>query len=158
MMSDRARGRLLVVAQFALLALIAGAPGGRLWPNAAWLVWLELGFLAAGVTILIKAFAHLGPALTANPVPIDGAPLQIRGLYSHVRHPIYTGVLVTALGVAVYRAAAISILAFVILVVLLNFKARWEEVFLKRKHSEYLAYMEQVPRFLPRAKPKPDAH
>jgi protein-S-isoprenylcysteine O-methyltransferase Ste14 len=152
MMSDRARGRLLVSAQFLLIGVIAISPGDRLWPSSGWLVLFEVILLLAGGAILALAFAHLGPALTANPVPKAGAPLQTSGIYAFVRHPIYTGVLVSGLGVALYRTSMISFIAYGSLVLLLNFKARWEEVFLKTKHSGYLTYMVHVPRFVPRRK------
>lgn len=151
-MSNGTRGRLLVGAQLLLIALIALAPGGRLWLSSPWLTVLELGLIFSGVGILVPAFFHLGSALTANPVPKADAPLQTNGIYAYVRHPIYTGVLLSALGVAIWRASVISLFAFIALVLLLNFKARWEEDLLKMKHAEYLSYMEQVPRFLPRKK------
>jgi len=113
------------------------------------LIVIEVVLLSVSSVILALAFSHLGSALTANPVPKADAPLQTGGIYSYVRHPIYTGVLVFGLGVAIYRASAISLLAFLALLLLLNFKARWEESFLRAKHEGYLSYMEQVPRFLP---------
>lgn len=149
-MSALGRGRILVGAQFLLIGLVGFAPGGRLWTHSSWLILLELGLTFSGVAILVPAFVHLGSALTANPVPKADAPLQTDGIYAYVRHPIYTGVLVAGLGVAIYRASVISLLAFLTLVALLNFKARWEEGFLKAKHDGYLSYMEQVPRFFPR--------
>ncbi len=151
-MSDRTRGQLLVGLQFLLLALIALAPGGRLWSSPPWLMVLELGLIFSGIGILVPAFFHLGSALTANPVPKEDAPLQTDGIYAYARHPIYTGVLLSAIGVAIWRASVISLIALLALVLLLNFKARWEEELLKTKHVEYLSYMEQVPRFLPRKK------
>jgi protein-S-isoprenylcysteine O-methyltransferase Ste14 len=148
--SDRARGRLLVVDQFFLITVIALAPGQRLWPNSAWLLLLEMILLLVGATLLTLAFVHLGPALTANPVPKADAPLQTAGIYSWIRHPIYTGVLALGIGVALYRASTISLFAAASLILLLNFKSRWEEAFLKSKHSEYLAYLQRVPRFIPK--------
>jgi protein-S-isoprenylcysteine O-methyltransferase Ste14 len=148
--SDRARGRLLVLAQFLLITVIALAPGQRLWPNSAWLLPLEVVLLVVGATLLALAFVHLGPALTANPVPKADAPLQMAGIYAWMRHPIYTGVLALGIGVALYRASMISLIAAAFLIMLLNFKARWEEVFLKSKHPGYLAYLQRVPRFIPK--------
>ncbi len=150
--SNGTRGRLLVGVQFMLIALIALAPGGRLWRSSPWLVVLEVVLLFGSLVILVLAFFHLGSALTANPVPKTDAPLQTNGIYAYVRHPIYTGVLLAGFGIAIYRASVVSLLTFIALVLLLNFKARWEESFLRAKHGGYLSYMEQVPRFLPRKK------
>ena len=157
-MSDRGRGRLLVGAQFVLIGIIAIGRGSRLWPNWSLLIALEIALFAAGSVILILAFFHLGSALTANPVPRSDASLHTNGVYAYVRHPIYTGVLLTGMAVAIHHASLISVSAFLALVVLLNFKARWEEVFLLAKHRGYLSYMEQVPRFLPWPRANRDLH
>lgn len=152
-MSSQQRGRLLVAGQFLLIALIIFAPGRRLWSEITWLTFLGVVFIAVGFVVLARAFLDLGSALTANPVPKVGAPLQINGIYTHVRHPIYTGVLLAGLGASICRASTMSFLFLLALAILLNFKARWEESFLRSKHEGYLSYMEQVPRFLPRPRP-----
>lgn len=149
-MSDRMRGRLLVGAQFLLIALIAFGPGTRLWTSSPWLTILSVGLVVSGISVLVPAFAQLGSALTANPVPKADAHLRTSGIYARVRHPIYTGLLLSGLGVAIWRASTVSIFAFFALFVLLNFKARWEEGLLRAKYEGYLSYMRQVPRFLPR--------
>ena len=117
-MSDRRRGQLLVGAQFLLLGLIGFAPGFRLWPSSGWLIALSASLLFCSAIILAFSFAHLGPALTANPVPKVDAPLQTGGAYSYVRHPIYTSVLTLGFGVAIYRGTSISLFAFLALVLL----------------------------------------
>lgn len=151
-MGDRTRGRLLVAAQFLLIGLIALAPGNRLWPRPAWLVLVELILIVLGLAMLVAAFVHLGPALTANPVPKVDAPLRTNGIYAYVRHPIYTGLLLSGLGVSLWRSTAVSLIAFVCLFLLLDFKARWEESLLASKHPGYLSYRRRVPRFLPKLK------
>jgi protein-S-isoprenylcysteine O-methyltransferase Ste14 len=148
-MSDRRRGRLLVGAQFLLLGLIGFAPGDRLWRGSGWLIALSALLLFCSAIVLAFSFAHLGPALTANPVPKVDAPLQTGGAYSYVRHPIYTSVLTFGFGVAIYRGTPIGLFAFLALVLLLNFKARWEEKFLSAKHQGYSSYANRVPRFFP---------
>ena len=153
-MSDQGRGRLLVGAQFLLLGLIGFAPGDRLWPGWGWLIALSASLLFCSAIILAFSFAHLGPALTANPVPKVDAPLQTGGAYSYVRHPIYTSVLTFGFGVAIYRGTWLSLFAFLALVLLLNFKARWEEKFLSAKHEGYSSYVNRVPRFFPHLLPR----
>lgn len=156
-MSDRGRGRLLVGAQFLLLGLIGFAPGYRFggsMRDSGWLIALSASLLFCSAIVLAFSFAHLGPALTANPVPKVDAPLQTGGAYSYVRHPIYTSVLTFGFGVAIYRGTLISLFAFLALVLLLNFKARWEERFLSAKHEGYSSYVKRVPRFFPHLRPR----
>ena len=153
-MSDRGRGRLLVGAQFLLLGLIALAPGDRLWRVSGWLIALSASLLFCSAIILAFSFVKLGSALTANPVPKVDAPLQTGGAYSYVRHPIYSSVLTFGFGVAIYRGSPLSLFAFLALLLLLNFKARWEEKFLSARHEGYSSYMNRVPRFFPHLRPK----
>ncbi|HUW79145.1 MAG TPA: hypothetical protein VMV52_10420, partial [Candidatus Nanopelagicaceae bacterium] len=77
MLSDRARGRFLVTAQFVLIFLIVAVPGRRLWASPGWLTLVAAILFGGGALLLAFAFAHLGPALTANPVPKSNAPLQV---------------------------------------------------------------------------------
>ena len=153
-MSDVGRGRLLVGVQFILLGLIAFAPGHRLWRDSGWLILVSVLIVFCSAIILVFSFTNLGAALTANPVPKETAPLQTEGAYSYVRHPIYTSVLTFGFGVAIYRGYLLSLLAYLALVLLLNFKARWEERLLTAKHEGYSAYVKNVPRFFPQFRPR----
>jgi len=139
-----------VAGQFLLIGLVAFTPDHRRWPGALWLTLLGAVFVALGFGVLVRAFVHLGPALTANPVPKLGAPLQVNGIYARVRHPIYSGLLTASFGIAIWRASALSFLFLILLASLLNFKARWEEKFLSSTHEGYSVYMTKVPRFFPR--------
>jgi len=147
---DQQRGRILVAGQFLLIGLVALAPGPEIWIRSFWSLTSAFLFAGVGIALLIPAFRHLGSALRANPVPKPEAPLQTMGLYAKMRHPIYTGVLSLSLGISIFRATALSFFFLLLLVVLLNAKARWEENMLKSKHQGYSSYMAKVPRFLPR--------
>ncbi len=149
-MGDRNQGRALVGAQLALLFLIAIAPPGRLWPKPPWVALAAGLTILAGAVILLFAVWHLGSAFTAHPLPKENAELSTRGLYSHVRHPIYTGLLVLGVGAVLRNGSLLSLLALIALSALLDFKARWEEKFLLAKHTQYLDYMAKVPRFFPK--------
>lgn len=151
-MGDRNLGRFLVGGQLALLLVIVIAPPGHLWRRPLW-VAIAAGFtVLASAVILLTAFWQLGPALTAHPLPKENAELRTRGIYSHVRHPIYTGLLFLGVGIVIWNASLLSLLALVALFALLSFKARWEEKFLLAKYSQYSGYLAKVPRFLPRVR------
>jgi protein-S-isoprenylcysteine O-methyltransferase Ste14 len=91
----------------------------------------------------------LGTAATATPVPKEGAPLRTTGLYALVRHPIYSGLLLAAFGLALRGDSVWHILIFIALVVLLSLKSRWEERMLAAVHPEYARYAATVGRFVP---------
>ncbi len=141
--------RLLVTAQFVLIGLVAVLPGSGAWPAPPWLRVLAGAGVAVGVAIMLLGGTALGRGLTAVPIPNRHAVLRTGGLYRVVRHPIYTGLLLTVGSVAVAAASWWRALAFVALVVLITFKARWEEERLARRFAAYPAYAARTPRFVP---------
>lgn len=147
--SDRRTAWLLVFGQFALLALIVVLPSGKSWtvPDAL----ARAGDVAAvaGIVLMVAAAPSLGRGLTAAPLPNEHARLRTGGLYRYVRHPIYTGLLLFAIGRGLGTGNAWSASACVLLVVLLNVKARWEERRLAQRFPDYPAYARRTPRFIP---------
>ena len=149
-MTDLQRGRLLVAGQFIILGAMlfsrgpaAGAAVG-LWSNIG-----DLMFVGGGVIVLV-AFRALGPALTANPVPLAAGKLVTSGVYNRVRHPIYSGLLLMTLGMAVKSGYWVRGVEWVLLLALLLYKVRFEEQLLVARYSGYADYMKRVPALLPR--------
>ena len=141
--------RLLVTAQFMLLGLIAFLPGGWGWHVPGWLRGLGLTGVLAGVVVMLLGGTALGRGLTAVPIPNEHAQLRTGGLYRVVRHPIYTGLLLASGSFVVATGSGWRALAFVLLVVLLTVKARWEEARLARRFAAYPEYAARTPRFVP---------
>lgn len=146
--------RLLVTAQFVLLVLIALLPGGWGWPVPTWLRLLSAAGVLAGVAIMLLAGTALGRGLTAVPIPNQYAELRTGGLYRMVRHPIYTGLLLTTGAVTVISGSGWRALAFAALLALLTVKARWEEQRLTRRFAAYPDYAARTPRFVPGWRPR----
>ncbi len=71
------------------------------------------------------------------------------GIYSQVRHPIYSGLLVGALGLVVLGGSVWQIVVWVALLALLMVKSRWEERMLAVAHPDYAAYGATTGRFVP---------
>ena len=124
-------GWLLVVVQFVLLAVLVFLP----W-RAPTLLSLALGvpIAAAGVVLGLSASRRLGRALTPTPVPIAGAGLRTTGAYARVRHPIYSAVLLLALGFVIAVGSAWSWACVLVLLLFFLVKSRWEDRLL---HAEY---------------------
>jgi protein-S-isoprenylcysteine O-methyltransferase Ste14 len=70
-------------------------------------------------------------------------------LYTHVRHPIYTGVLLGAYGAAVFQGEIITLLLAIALTILFDIKSRYEESLLKTAFAGYAQYMMRTGRFVP---------
>lgn len=130
--------------------VVLGALGSG-WPASVRLTLgvVGLAVMVAGAVLLVAGIRALGSSLTPFPRPSERATFRGGGVYARVRHPIYGGVLLLALG----WSLALSPLALVpsaLLLVLLEAKARHEESMLLERYPEYGAYLQQVPRrFVP---------
>lgn len=116
-----------------------------------------LGFivLVLGGTIMIRGLWQLGPSLTVFPSPKKDGALRTSGLYSRMRHPIYTGVILGALGGAILLLDMTKLFISLALWCLFYYKSRYEEKRLRRHYGEdYRLYQRRVGRFFPKGKLK----
>jgi protein-S-isoprenylcysteine O-methyltransferase Ste14 len=146
------RGGWWVVAQVPLLALAIVLPpwttradGGLGHP----LQWLGLALAAGGMAVAFAGLVALGRALTPFPHPREGAQLVRRGVYRLARHPVYTGLLVGALGWALAWLSIVGVAYSALLAAFFDRKARREERWLRSRFPEYAAYERRVRRFIP---------
>jgi protein-S-isoprenylcysteine O-methyltransferase Ste14 len=107
--------------------------------------------LVAGAGFGIAGTWVLGRGLTPFPRPPLRTRLVRSGIYAHVRHPLYTGVLLAAIGWALVWRSAWGLLISLMLIPFLVAKARREEQWLREEFPEYALYERRVPRFWPRA-------
>jgi protein-S-isoprenylcysteine O-methyltransferase Ste14 len=146
-----ARGEGWAASQAALLLAVAlSALVGLDWPDGLEVPARVLGaaLLAAGIALVLAGSIQLGSALTPLPAPRPGASLRASGVYGLVRHPIYGGVILVALGWTTVFATPLGLVLTVLLVAFFELKARREEAWLAERHPEYEAYRERTPRRL----------
>lgn len=152
--ADRTRliGWVLVAAQAVLLVLFLVLPKRRsLFAPPDLLDVLGILLMIAGLALVIISLVSLGAALTPTPVPQDGAALRTGGVYSVVRHPIYTGILVAALGFTLAVGSMWQVLLWVALAVFFYAKAFWEDRLLAERHGvAWFDYADHVSAFIPR--------
>jgi protein-S-isoprenylcysteine O-methyltransferase Ste14 len=98
--------------------------------------------------ILISAYS-IRTVLTAEPLPKENGKLSTGGLYKYVRHPMYSGVLLLSLGIAVTSGSVIKYALVGILALLFHFKTRYEEKYLRMQYPEYELYAKKTPKFIP---------
>jgi protein-S-isoprenylcysteine O-methyltransferase Ste14 len=150
-MTDKKKSQVLVTIQFILLAVIFFLPVSA--PAASTPSWiLELGSFIVwpGLGMVLISIFKLGQSLTTSPIPKEDSELKTDGLYKWIRHPIYTGLIITTLGIAL-EVGSVGKLFFVAgLIVLFNYKAKWEESLLLERYPEYRTYMSKTGRFVPR--------
>jgi protein-S-isoprenylcysteine O-methyltransferase Ste14 len=146
------RGEGWVVAQLALGALIVSVGiAGPEWSSTAKTALLVagIGIGIAGLALLITGVVALGSSLTPFPKPSEDSTLRSGGAYRLVRHPIYGGLLLLAIGWSVVLSP-IALVVTALLAVVLELKARHEESMLAERYPEYEAYRRRVRwRFVP---------
>jgi protein-S-isoprenylcysteine O-methyltransferase Ste14 len=118
--------------------------------------WTRLDMILSGGVLfaLGAAFGIAGViALKSNrtpfPKPCEGSRLVQSGIYGHVRHPLYTSVILASLGWALVWQSRPALLVAVALVPFLHAKARREERWLRERFPDYADYEKRVKRFLP---------
>lgn len=146
------RGEGWAVAQLVIAALIlvAGIAGPR-WPSTGTVTRLAAGIVisVSGWALLFAGVVGLGRSLTPFPRPSIHADLRMGGVYRIVRHPIYGGLMLVALGWSLLSSPA-ALAATAVLVALFEAKARLEESLLVARFPEYEMYRRRVKwRFVP---------
>lgn len=138
------KGGFFVFAQFSLLIILvlsAAQPPG------------VLSFLLAAAAILLGVAAMLAMTkrtLTVMPEVARGAELSISGPYKYIRHPMYSAVLLLALAMLVQDFTYVRLAVYAALVIVLIYKARYEEKLLAAHYRAYAAYQEKTRRFIPK--------
>ncbi len=109
-----------------------------------------LGLLGASAWFGIAGVSALGRNRTPFPQPTEGSQLVQRGIYSVVRHPLYTSVILGSFGWALLWESGPSLIAALASVPFFRSKARCEERWLRKEFAGYADYESSVPRFIPR--------
>jgi len=106
--------------------------------------------IAVGAWVGVAALRMHGRKLTPLPAPNPALGLLRNGVYATIRHPMYTGLLLIAFGVAILLQKPWGVMTAIALTVFFNLKAREEERCLLRCYPEYADYQRTTGRFLPR--------
>jgi protein-S-isoprenylcysteine O-methyltransferase Ste14 len=146
------RGEGWAVAQLGLVLLIviAGLSGPEWSAAASFLRWvIGISVAAAGCVLIISGIVGLGRSLTPFPQPSERSTLRVSGVYRVVRHPIYGGSILVALGWSLL-SSPLALFATAFLAVFFELKSRREESLLLARFPEYVDYRRRVRwRFVP---------
>ena len=144
-------GWFLLQIVFMALVVAAGVWMGSNWTGAPRFAASVAGgaLIAAGVALGYFGIRDLDRSLSPLPRPRDTAVLIQDGVYRRLRHPIYAAVILLALGWALLMASFVALALAAALAVLLDLKARREEVWLRGRYPGYAQYAAQTRRFVP---------
>jgi protein-S-isoprenylcysteine O-methyltransferase Ste14 len=129
-------GQLVIGAVVVVLGFV-----GPEWPSAVEGLLLVIGIalVAIGALALLGGSAVLGSALTPFPRPIEGGALRDHGVYRLVRHPMYGGAILMAVGWSL-ATTPLSLVAALALGGFLELKSRHEEGWLLERYPGYDEY------------------
>lgn len=102
-----------------------------------------------GITVVGIAFLQLNWRLSAFPTPKETSSLVTNGVYRLVRHPIYTGIIMAGLGYGLFTEDSLKLVISVILFILFEYKASYEEKLLENKFENYKTYKAKTWKILP---------
>jgi protein-S-isoprenylcysteine O-methyltransferase Ste14 len=110
------------------------------------LAWL---LVIAGVVII---FAGLISIRMQAAAPSMQDTLVSHGLYAHIRHPLYSGMILELMGLFLWRPTVSLLIACAAGMVWVMIQARLEEMDLVERLPAYKEYMQKIPRFIPKLK------
>jgi len=120
-----------------------------IWYAPDWVAFVGWLFIAWGTVISVVAQGQMGKAWR---IGIDDRPTELitRGLFALSRNPIFSGMILTLIGAVLIAPAVWSILFASVTILLIAVQTRFEEQHLVELHGKkYVAYAQQVGRFLP---------
>lgn len=115
--------------------------------DPGWIRWLGAPLLVFGGFIALWGVRSLGANLTPGTEPLPGATLVRSGAYAHVRHPIYTGLVLVLAGYTLaWSNWTLALIVGAVALLYFDGKARREERWMLERFPDYEAYMRHVRR------------
>ena len=144
------RGEAWVVAQALIFICFAVAPRvGPTWPYMNTFQFVGWALAIFAILLLAWSALNLGRSLTPFPRPVPNGELVTTGAYRFVRHPIYCGVIIGALGLSLATENWPRVALTGLLFLFFDLKARREEDWLQEKYPEYAKYKSRVKKLVP---------
>jgi protein-S-isoprenylcysteine O-methyltransferase Ste14 len=146
----RGEGWVVLQAVLLLVIFVAGFLGPQ-WDGALRAVGVALGLvlMVVGFGLVAGGILALRRQLTPLPRPVPGGRLIEDGVFGLVRHPIYGGGILAAIGWGLVMASLPALVGAVALAVFADLKSRREEAWLAEQFEDYAAYSSRTRRLIP---------
>ena len=142
MFSGSVKSTIFVTVQFVLIFVIAA--GGSIWGGLAQNV-LMFGAVLLGLWAIITMRLHVN----IFPDVRQKQQLITAGPYRYIRHPMYTAVLLATAAWTTNGPSALTVIAWLLLLVDLHMKLTYEEKLLAKHFPEYGTYIRRTKRLIP---------
>ncbi|MGH8278332.1 MAG: methyltransferase family protein [Gammaproteobacteria bacterium] len=136
---------------FAAFFFSFGVPAATIEWHQPVLFWVGIALLLAGIAFRWYAIRVLGKYFTRDVATRTGQEVVESGPYRYIRHPAYSGTLITALGFGLATTNWLALIAIVLGVSLsYSYRVRVEERALCEDLGDvYRGYMRRTRRFIP---------
>src|SRR3984957_11654607 len=122
----------------------------KLWPPGIWPFCIGAAIAIAGVLFAVWAREHLGSNWSSAVTIKQGHELITTGPYAVVRHPIYTGILIGFLGMAIAISEVRGFIDFGLIFLAFWIKLRMEEQWMRAQFGEvYSTYARRTAALVP---------
>jgi protein-S-isoprenylcysteine O-methyltransferase Ste14 len=144
-------GWFLLQVVFMLAIIVAGVVAGGQWAGALRFAGAVAGgvLIIGGAILLWSGIRDLDRSMSPMPRPRDTAVLIQDGVYRQLRHPIYASLILIAIGWSLLMASFLALGLAIALALLLDLKARREEIWLRDRYPGYAEYSLHTKRFVP---------
>jgi protein-S-isoprenylcysteine O-methyltransferase Ste14 len=130
---------------------LPGLAGARVLARPRGLLIAGFVLVMCGVTLAVAARVHLGRNWSGAIQKREGQQVVRSGPYAYVRHPIYTAILTSLLGLFLMMPQLAGLVGLVAACASYRWKVGREEEFLRSEFGEeYEVYMRESGRLLPR--------
>lgn len=143
-MSRRLKSLILVAIQF--ICLVAIALTGPIIARQPLLLIIEVLGIGLGIWAIVS-MRFFNFNITPD-VKTDGVMVE-RGPYAHIRHPMYTALLIICAALVIDQFSLLRLIVLLILCIDLVVKLRYEENLLASHYVEYDAYRAHTYRLIP---------
>ena len=113
-----------------------------------WLRYSGLVVVGLGVVLGLAALLQLNTKLSPFPTPLASSTLITNSAFAVARHPIYTALISSGFGYAIFGESLYKLLIILSLSILFYFKSKYEERLLSQKFPAYLDYKKRTRRFI----------
>jgi len=139
------KSKILVFIQFFIIFLMLLPLGNTTQHLGVGLVLVALGLLVGWSAIQKNRFGNFN----IRPDIRENCTLVTDGIYAYIRHPMYTSVLVSMLGVMFIYLSVYEIVLFLILLANMLTKMLYEESLWHCKGEAYKEYAKKTKRLIP---------